>query len=63
MDYAQVVEPHCGKTATGNSRAGEYIHRADQVAGEIRLVRYWHGLGQEVSLKIFYLAVLTECLN
>lgn len=49
MDYASIVKPECGKSNTGEDRTGQYLERGEQIAGEVRMARYWHALGQEVS--------------
>lgn len=49
MNYTQIVEPHQGKTATSAEKTGVYVDRPGEVTGEIRLVRSWFAIGQEVS--------------
>jgi hypothetical protein len=42
-----------GKSATSADKAGVYIERPGEVAGEVRLAKGWFALGKEVSLFLF----------
>ncbi len=48
MDYAKIVHPHQGKTKTSKEKKGSFIERADEVAGEVRIVKGWHAIGRAV---------------
>lgn len=48
------MRPLLGKSATGATRAGEFIRKQGQIVGEIRCVRGWHALGQPVSHLFWY---------
>lgn len=48
-DYASVVKPHMGLSSTSADKVGCYIERPGELKGEIRLVRGWYAIGQEVS--------------
>ena len=48
LQYAKYVKPHTGKSATSADKAGKYIERPGEVCGEIRLVKGWFAIGQEV---------------
>ena len=41
--------PHMGKLATSDDKAGKYVKRLGEVCGEIRLVKGWFRIGQEVG--------------
>jgi hypothetical protein len=41
-----------GKSATSTDKAGKYVSRPGEVCGEIRLVKGWFGIGQEVSMDL-----------
>jgi hypothetical protein len=47
LDYAKINKPHKGKSAT-QAATVSYIERPGEVAGEIRMVRGWYPIGQEV---------------
>lgn len=47
-EYAKIVHPHQGRTQTSMEKVGNYVDRPNEIAGEIRLVRHWFALGQEV---------------
>jgi hypothetical protein len=49
LHYAKYVQPHIGKSATSDDKAGKYIERPGEICGELRLVKGWFGIGQEVS--------------
>lgn len=38
-----------GKLVTSDEKVGKYVKRPGEVCGEIRLVKGWFGIGQEVS--------------
>jgi hypothetical protein len=38
-----------GKSATSADKAGKYVDRPGEVCGEIRVVKGWFGIAQEVS--------------
>jgi hypothetical protein len=38
-----------GMTATSADKAGKYMCKAGEESGEIRLVKGWFGIGQEVG--------------
>ena len=38
-----------GKSATSPDKAGQYVEREGEIMGEVRLVKGWFGIGQEVS--------------
>lgn len=40
-----------GKTATSANKAVKYVDRPGEVCGEVRLVKGWFGIGQEVSIR------------
>jgi hypothetical protein len=46
------VPPHIGQSATSADKAGKYIKRPGEVCGEIRLVKGWFAIGQEVSMEL-----------
>ena len=48
LSYGEVNHPHIGKSATSASKVGKYADRPGEVSGEIRVVRTWYALGQEV---------------
>lgn len=48
LQYAKFCRPHIGKSATSADKAGKYVDRPGEVSGEIRLVKGWFGIGQEV---------------
>ena len=50
LDYATLCKPHTGKSATSAEKAGKYIERPGEVSGEIRVVKGWFAIGQEVCL-------------
>jgi hypothetical protein len=52
LDYTKYVEPHTGKSKTSADKAGKYVSRPGEVFGEIRLVKGWFGIGQEVSTEL-----------
>jgi hypothetical protein len=49
LEYAKYCPPHMGKLATSDEKVGKYVKRPGEVCGEIRLVKGWFGIGQEVS--------------
>jgi len=49
LKYTEFVEPHMGKSATSADKAGKYVKRPGEICGEIRLVKGWFAIGQEVS--------------
>ncbi len=59
LEYAKYVTPHMGKSATSADKAGKYVSQPGEVCGEIRLVKGWFGIGQEVSMHLIDQA-LTE---
>lgn len=59
LDYAEVNKPHIGKSATGQSKVGLYADHPEEVKGEIRIVRTWYALGQEVTF-ILYSGILSH---
>ena len=48
LEYANYVPPHIGKSATSADKAGKYMYKTGEVSGEIRLVKGWFAIGQEV---------------
>lgn len=48
-----------GKSKISAAKAGKYVKRPGEMCGEIRLVKDWDGMGQEVSNKLIEQA-LTE---
>ena len=38
-----------GRTATSDDKVGKYANRPGEISGELRLVKGWFGIGQEVS--------------
>ena len=59
LEYAKYVKPHKGKSKTSADKVGKYADRLGEVSGEIRLVKGWFGIGQEVSRELIK-QVLTE---
>ena len=49
MDYAEYRKPHIGKSKTSTDKAGKYVDRLGEIAGEVHLVKGWYGLGGSVS--------------
>ena len=49
LEYAKYVPPHMGMSATSADKVGKYMFKHGEVSGEIRLVKGWFGIGQEVS--------------
>lgn len=54
LKFAELVPPHQGKTATSAEKVGTYRDVEGQIAGEVRVVRGWIGLGQKVSCYLGY---------
>jgi hypothetical protein len=52
LEYATFCKPHTGKSATSADKAGKYVERHGEVSGEIRIVKGWFGIGQEVRAPI-----------
>ena len=48
LEYATLCKPHTGKSATSADKAGKYIECPGEVSGEIRVVKGWFAIGQEV---------------
>ncbi len=59
LEYVKHVPPHMGKSATSDDRAGTFVMRAGEVSGEIRLVKGWYGIGQEVCIQN---NLISQCL-
>lgn len=51
------MKPHIGKSATGGDKAGKYLERPKEVCGELRLVKGWFGIGQEVRSDILQISI------
>lgn len=49
LNYAEYSKPHIGESATSADKAGKYVDRPGEVTGEIRLVKGWFAIGQEVQ--------------
>lgn len=45
----KAIPPHKGQTVTSAEKTGCFVDRPGEIAGEVVLVRYWYGIGQEVG--------------
>jgi hypothetical protein len=54
LRYATVVKPHIGRIRSTKGKTGCFIHKKGEISGELRIVRHWHGIGQVVSVLVFF---------
>ena len=50
LDNVTFCKPHIGKSATGADKASRYVERPGEVSGELRVVKGWFAIGQEVYM-------------
>jgi hypothetical protein len=60
LEFAEAVPPHQGKTATSAEKLGTFREVDGEIAGEVRLVKGWIGIGQKVYHCIYY-SSLEQC--
>jgi hypothetical protein len=48
-EYAEIVAPHQGRTATNKTRGGKFRNDGHHISGEVRIVKGWNAIGHPVS--------------